>query len=149
MLPFLNPRSPDSMLSLCHGILPKVVSALFTTLNWGGGGGGEGETKFVLSMFNNFVILAGMVLRVLSKIVDFGRSRDQRPPGTFLHKRKEPGNKVGLKPCHTIAYRTSACQRMKNITHTVEYAAIRQGYVRHRLYYLFTFQNTVETETFF
>ena len=33
------------------------------------GGGGEGETKFVLSMFNNFVILAGMVSRVLSKIV--------------------------------------------------------------------------------
>jgi hypothetical protein len=31
--------------------------------------GGEGETKFVLSMFNNFVILAGMVSRVLSKIV--------------------------------------------------------------------------------
>jgi hypothetical protein len=61
---FLNPRSPNSMLSLCHGILPKVVSALFTTLNWGG----EGETKFVLAMFNNFVILAGMVSRVLSKI---------------------------------------------------------------------------------
>jgi hypothetical protein len=53
------------MLSLYHGILPKVVSALFTTMNWGG----EGETKFVLSMFNNFVILAGMVSRVLSKIV--------------------------------------------------------------------------------
>jgi hypothetical protein len=51
------------MFSLCHGILPKVVSALFTTLNWGE------ETKFVLSMFNNFVILAGMVSRVLSKIV--------------------------------------------------------------------------------
>jgi hypothetical protein len=62
MLPFLNSRSPNSMLSLYHGILPKVVSALFTTL-------GEGETKFVLSMFNNFVILAGMVSRVLSKIV--------------------------------------------------------------------------------
>jgi hypothetical protein len=31
--------------------------------------GGEGETKFVLSMFNNFVTLAGMVSRVLSKIV--------------------------------------------------------------------------------
>ena len=66
MLPFLNPRSPNLMLSLYHGILPKVVSALFTTLNWGGGGE---ETKFVLSMFNNFVILAGMVSRVLSKIV--------------------------------------------------------------------------------
>ena len=63
MLPFLNPRSPNSMLSLYHGILPEVVSALFTTLNWG-----EGETKFVSSMFNNFVILAGMVSRVLSKI---------------------------------------------------------------------------------
>ena len=35
-------------------------------------GGGKGETKFVLSMFNqlyNFVILAGMISRVLSKIV--------------------------------------------------------------------------------
>ena len=52
---------------MCHGILPKVVSALFTTLNRGGGGGEE--TKFVLSMFNNFVILAGMDSRVLSKIV--------------------------------------------------------------------------------
>jgi hypothetical protein len=60
----MEPRSPNSMLSLCHGILPKVVSALFTTLNLGGGG-----TKFVLSMFNNFVILTGMVSRVLSKIV--------------------------------------------------------------------------------
>ena len=30
---------------------------------------GEGETKFVLSMFSNFVILAGMVSRVLCKIV--------------------------------------------------------------------------------
>ena len=44
------------------------------TLNWGWGGGGGGrgaaETKFVLSMFNKFVILAGMqVSRVLSKIV--------------------------------------------------------------------------------
>jgi hypothetical protein len=28
-----------------------------------------GETKFVLSMFNNFVILAGVFSRVLSKIV--------------------------------------------------------------------------------
>jgi hypothetical protein len=43
---------------------------LFTTLNWWGGGGGEVETKFVLLMFNNSVILAGMVSRVLSKIVD-------------------------------------------------------------------------------
>ena len=34
-----------------------------------GGGGGEGETTFVLLMFNNFVILAGMLSRVLSKIV--------------------------------------------------------------------------------
>ena len=60
-----SPRSPNSMLSLCHGILPKVVSALFTTLNW------EGETKFVLSMprFNNFVKLAGMFSSVLFKIV--------------------------------------------------------------------------------
>jgi hypothetical protein len=52
------------MFSLCHGILPKVVYNIEL-----GGGGGEGETKFVLSIFNNFVILAGMVSRVLSKIV--------------------------------------------------------------------------------
>jgi hypothetical protein len=57
------------MLSFCHGILPKVVSALFN-IELGGGGGGGGDTKFVLSMFNKFVILAGMqVSRVLSKIV--------------------------------------------------------------------------------
>jgi hypothetical protein len=31
--------------------------------------GGRGETKFVLSIFKNFVILAGMVSIVLSKIV--------------------------------------------------------------------------------
>jgi hypothetical protein len=43
------------------GILPKVVSALFTTLNRGGG-------RQSLFMFN-FVILAGMVSRVWSKIV--------------------------------------------------------------------------------
>jgi hypothetical protein len=32
------------------------------------------ETEFVLSMFNNFVILAGVVSRVLSKIVDCVRT---------------------------------------------------------------------------
>ena len=32
-------------------------------------GGGGGETKFDLPMSNNFAILAGLVLRVLSKIV--------------------------------------------------------------------------------
>jgi hypothetical protein len=69
MLPFISPGSPNSMLSLCHGILPKVVSALFTTLNWG-----EGKTKFVLSMFNNFLILAGMVSTVLSKILVNGKA---------------------------------------------------------------------------
>jgi hypothetical protein len=35
MLLFLSPLSANSMLSLCHGKLPKVISALFTTLNWG------------------------------------------------------------------------------------------------------------------
>jgi hypothetical protein len=30
-----------------------------------------------------------------------------------------------LRPCHTIAYRTSVCQRMKNIAHTQVYADIR------------------------
>ena len=32
---------------------------------------------------------------------------------------------VFYRPCHTIAYRTSVCQRMKNITHTLLYAYIR------------------------
>ena len=40
----LKPRSLNFMLCLADGTLPKVVSALFTTLNcrrgWGGGGGG-------------------------------------------------------------------------------------------------------------
>ena len=34
------------------------------------GTGGGGGIKFILSMFNNFVILTGMVSRVLSKIVN-------------------------------------------------------------------------------
>ena len=50
------------------GILPKIVSALFTTLNLGGG-------RQSLFMFN-FVILAGMVSRVWSKIVA-GQPRTQ------------------------------------------------------------------------
>ena len=41
----------------CFGVVHNIE------LGW------EGETEFVLSMFNNFVILAGMVSRVLSKIV--------------------------------------------------------------------------------
>ena len=58
----LSRRSLNSMLSLCYGVLPKVVSALFTTLNCMVGGGGrraEEGTKFVLSMFNNFVANIG------------------------------------------------------------------------------------------
>ena len=57
-----------------------------------------------------------------------------------------------LRPCHTIAYRTSVYQRMKNITHTLVYADLRQGYVRHRLYTCQARSHTVahgETETFF
>jgi hypothetical protein len=70
MLPFLSPRSPNSMLSLCHGILP------ITTLNWGRG---DGEANFVLLMFNNnLVILAGIVSRVLSKIVAGGSKNSGR-----------------------------------------------------------------------
>jgi hypothetical protein len=34
-----------------------------------------------------------------------------------------------LRPCHTIAYRTSVCQGMKNIIHTPVYVDIRYGYV--------------------
>ena len=36
--------------------------------------------------------------------------------------------------CHTVAYRTSVCQSMKIITHTLVYAEISYVYVRHRLY---------------
>ena len=61
----VSPLSPNSILSLCHGKLPKVVLA-FITLNReggvGGGGGGVAEgrvIKFVLSMWINFAILAG------------------------------------------------------------------------------------------
>jgi hypothetical protein len=36
--------------------------------------------KFVLSMFNNFVILAGMVSRVLSKIAAFDNYRNGHLP---------------------------------------------------------------------
>jgi hypothetical protein len=61
----LKPPLPQLNIELVSWYITKVVSALFTTLNWGGGGG---ETNIVLSMFNNFVI-AGMVSRVLSKIV--------------------------------------------------------------------------------
>jgi hypothetical protein len=60
---------------------------------------------------------------LIKNLLDFSRSRDQRPPGSLLHKRKEPGNKVGLKPCHTIAYRTSACQKISLIRwNTLPYA---------------------------
>jgi S-formylglutathione hydrolase FrmB len=48
-----------------------------------------------------------------------------------------------LRPCHTIAYRTSVCQRMKNITDTPVYADIRYGYVRHTLYTFQTRSHTV------
>jgi hypothetical protein len=37
MLRLLTLAPPNSMLSLCDGKLPKVVSALLTTLNWGRG----------------------------------------------------------------------------------------------------------------
>ena len=59
---FFKPRSANSMLSLCHGRLPKVVSALFTTLNWGGG-------SLFCQCAQYFAVLAGMVSRLISKIV--------------------------------------------------------------------------------
>jgi hypothetical protein len=43
-------------------ITKRCLSALFATLNWGGE-----QKEFVLSMFHNFIIFAGMVSRVLSK----------------------------------------------------------------------------------
>jgi hypothetical protein len=57
----LKPPLPQLNVELVSWYITKSFSALFTTLNWGGG-----ETKFVSSMFNNFVILA--VSRVMSEI---------------------------------------------------------------------------------
>jgi hypothetical protein len=64
MLPFLNPAPPTQ----CWACVMVYYQKLFRrcSQHWTGG---EGETKFVLSKFNNFVQLAGMVSRVLSKIV--------------------------------------------------------------------------------
>ena len=66
MLPFLSPRSPLSHLNveLVSWYITKSRFRVVHNIELGGG-----ETKFVLSMFNNFVQLAGMVSRVLSKIV--------------------------------------------------------------------------------
>jgi hypothetical protein len=85
MLPFLSPRSPKAP-TLYWACVMVYSQNSRCSQHWTGGGGGggggrakvrawirgwEGETKFVLSMFSNynFVILAGMVSRVLSKIV--------------------------------------------------------------------------------
>jgi hypothetical protein len=59
----LKPPLPQLNVELVSWYITKSGFALFTTLNWGGGGG---DTKFVSSMFNYFVILAGIVSRVLS-----------------------------------------------------------------------------------
>ena len=65
ILLFVSPRSPSSMLNLCHAKLPKVVSDLFTTLNCGKGGD---EICFVNAQYN-FAVLVVIVSRVMSKIV--------------------------------------------------------------------------------
>jgi hypothetical protein len=34
---------------------------------------------------------------LIKNLLDFSRSHDQRPPGSFLPKREEPGNEVEKK----------------------------------------------------
>jgi hypothetical protein len=62
----LKPPLPQLNVELVSWYITKSCFGVVHNIELGGG---EGETKFVLSMFNNFVILAGMVSRVLSKIV--------------------------------------------------------------------------------
>ena len=61
----LKPPLPQLNVQLVSWYITKSCFGIVHNIELGGGG----ETKFVLSMFNNFVILAGMVSRVLSKIV--------------------------------------------------------------------------------
>jgi hypothetical protein len=67
MLPFLSPPLPQLNVQFVSWYITKSCFGIVHNIELGGGGGGE--TKFVLSIFSNFVILAGMVSRVLSKIV--------------------------------------------------------------------------------
>ena len=63
----LKPPLPQLNVELVSWYITKSCFGVVHNIELGGGG--EGETKFVLSMFNNFVQLAGMISRVLSKIV--------------------------------------------------------------------------------
>jgi hypothetical protein len=63
----LKPPLPQLNVELVSWYITKSCFGVVQNIELGEGGG---ETKFVLSMFNNFsVLLAGMVSRVLSKIV--------------------------------------------------------------------------------
>jgi hypothetical protein len=62
----LKPPLPQLNVELVSWYITKSCFGVVHNIELGGGG----ETKFVLSMFNNFVQLAGMLSRVLSKIVD-------------------------------------------------------------------------------
>jgi hypothetical protein len=57
---------PQLNVELVSWYITKSGFGVVYNIELGGGGGG---TKFVSSMFNYFVILAGIVSRVLSKIV--------------------------------------------------------------------------------
>ena len=61
----LKPPLPQLNVELVSWYITKSCFGVVHNIELGGGG----ETKFVLPMFNNFVKLAGMVSRVLSKIV--------------------------------------------------------------------------------
>ena len=66
----LKPPLPQFNVELVSWYITKSCFGIVYNIELGGGGGGgQGVTNFVLSMFNNLVILAGMVSRVLCKIV--------------------------------------------------------------------------------
>jgi hypothetical protein len=68
MLPFFSPRYPRLNVELVSWYITKSCFGVVYNIELGGGG----ETKCVLSMFNDFVIiLAGMVSRILYMIAAY------------------------------------------------------------------------------
>jgi hypothetical protein len=58
MLSFLRPRSPNSMLHLCHGELPKSCFDAVYDIELGE----RGWRSLVVNVYLNFAVLSGMIL---------------------------------------------------------------------------------------